>query len=135
VPAGYRSDGRVGGGARHWAPGLGYPSSVPEPDPDRLFTTGLAMGAASIFRAGSGCVALWTERASSLARLGAEAREQGEDSGPAWAQLRDELIAVARESSELAVRELQRGLEDLDDFTRPEEEPSPDPTRPYRAKP
>jgi hypothetical protein len=93
------------------------------------------MGAATLFRVGVGCVGLWSEHASSLYSLGAEAREESDHSGQAWGQLRDELIAVARESSELALRELQRGLEDLDDFTRPDEEPSPLPTRPYRAKP
>ena len=113
---------------------LGYAPPVPESDPDALLRTGLMMGAATIFRAYTGCMELWSERAPGLAQLGEAARGSGGDAGRAAAQLRDELMAVARECSELTVREMQRGLEDLDDFTRPSEAPSEQSTRPYKAK-
>jgi hypothetical protein len=93
------------------------------------------MGAASVIRAGVGCAGLWSERAPSLAKLVAESREEAVSAGRAQAQFRDELLAMARDSSELALRELRRGLEDLDTFTRPEEEHPGQPRRPYKAKP
>jgi hypothetical protein len=100
-----------------------------------MLATGWAMSAASVFRAGVGCVELWSERAPALLRLGAEAREATADAPRARAQFRDELIAAARDSSEIAVRELHRGLEDLDAFTRVDEELAGRPRRPYKAKP
>jgi hypothetical protein len=78
---------------------------------------------------------LVSERAASLATLEAEARGANGEAGRASAELRDQLMAIARECSELTVRELQRGLEDLDDLTRPGEEPSEQANRPYRTKP
>ena len=62
------------------------------------------------------------------------AAESGDDES-AQARFRDELIALARESSELALREIRRGLEDLDSFTRPDGDPEAAPRRAYRAKP
>jgi hypothetical protein len=49
-------------------------------------------------------------------------------------RVREELMAVARESAEIVMRELRRGLEDLDSFTRSEDEGSGGAPRPYRAK-
>jgi hypothetical protein len=92
------------------------------------------MGAASVIRAGMGCAELWTERAPSLVKLVAESREQATGAGKAEAQFRDELLAIARDSSEVALRELRRGLDDLDTFTRPDEEQAAQPSRPYKAK-
>lgn len=119
---------------QHGASRVGYPPGVSESDPEQLLRTGLMMGAATLFRAYTGCMELWSERAPALTKLAEEARGGNGGEGRASAQLRDELLAIARECSELTVRELQRGLEDLDDFTRPDEEPSEQPTRPYRAK-
>ncbi len=92
------------------------------------------MGAATLIRAGVGCVELWSERAPSLVKLSAESREQKAGAGKAQAEFRDELIAIARDSSEIALRELRRGLEDIDTFTRPDEEQASRPSRPYKAK-
>jgi hypothetical protein len=54
----------------------------------------------------------------------------------AAAAFRDELIAMVRDSAEVSWREMRRGVDDLDAFTRPGQ---PDgralPSRPYRAKP
>jgi hypothetical protein len=100
-----------------------------------MFAAGAAMSAASVVRTGVGCLELWSQRAPSLIRLGFQSREQTAAADAAQAALRDELIAVARESAEVALRELRRGVVDLDTFTRPEERPSAEPSRPYRAKP
>ena len=54
----------------------------------------------------------------------------------AQARFRDELIALGRDASELALREIRRGIEDLDSFTRPEEDAEAAPERRfYKAKP
>jgi hypothetical protein len=52
----------------------------------------------------------------------------------AQAAFRDDLIALARDSAELSWRELRRGVDELDAFTRPHEEPGGRPQRPYRVK-
>jgi len=103
-----------------------------ESDARRMLATGLAMTAATVLRAGVGCLELWSERAPLLIEL--EARARDDEASGAEAELRDELLAVARESSALAVRELQRGLIDLDSFTRPDEPMNGRPRRPYKAK-
>ena len=49
--------------------------------------------------------------------------------------LRDELVALARESAELSWREMRRGVDALDASTRPVDGPRSDtPHRPYRVK-
>jgi hypothetical protein len=92
------------------------------------------MSAASAIRAGVGCVELWSERAPSLVKLVSESRDGAASAGKAQGEFRDELIAIARDSSEVALRELRRGLEDLDTFTRPDERAARS-SRPYKAKP
>ncbi|MCW3026941.1 MAG: hypothetical protein JWN81_152 [Solirubrobacterales bacterium] len=92
------------------------------------------MGAASVIRAGVGCAEVWAERAPSLMKLVSESREGRTGAGKAQGQFRDELLAMARDSSEVALRELRRGLEDLDTFTRPDGDHADEPTRPYKAK-
>jgi hypothetical protein len=67
-------------------------------------------------------------------RLGFESWEATGNSGRAQAEFRDELIAMARGSSEIALSELRRGVDDLDAFTRPEDAQTRGSTRPYKAK-
>jgi hypothetical protein len=99
-----------------------------------MLATGLAMGAASVLRTGIGCLELWSERLPPLLHLGAQARAGSSDADHAEGRFRDELIGLARDSSEIAMRELRRGLYDLDAFTRGDEPLAEQPTRPYRAK-
>jgi hypothetical protein len=104
-------------------------------DPEqRMLATGLAMGAASVLRTGIGCLELWSEKLPPLLALGRGARAGRSASPRAEEEFRDGLIAIARESAEIARRELGRGLHDLDTFTRPQEPDAGQPTRPYRAK-
>ena len=93
------------------------------------------MGAASVLRAGIGCLQLWSERLPPLMELGNQGRDGRCEGSKAEGQFRDALIALARESSEVALRELRRGLYDLDTFTRPDEPPADPSARPYKAKP
>jgi hypothetical protein len=54
----------------------------------------------------------------------------------AGAAFRDELIVLVRESAEVSWREMRRGVDDLDAFTRPGGlDGRALPSRPYRAKP
>ncbi|MFZ1994392.1 MAG: hypothetical protein WAU75_09795 [Solirubrobacteraceae bacterium] len=92
------------------------------------------MGAATAFRVGTGCAQLLRRRSGPLVSLAVQA-SFGPDTQGAEATLRDELVALARESAELSWRELRRGVDALDSHTRPKE---PAPTgplrRPYRVK-
>jgi hypothetical protein len=99
-----------------------------------MFVTGCTMTAATVVRTGVGCLQLWSERAPLLLELGARAREPTAVAAEAQGHFRDELLAVARDSSALAVRELRRGLDDLDLFTRLPEKPAARPRRRHKAK-
>jgi hypothetical protein len=111
-----------------------YASLVAGDAEQRMLATGLAMGAASVMRTGIGCLQLWSERLTPLLQRAGDGREGQAKSSRSEAQFRDELIAIARESSEIARRELWRGLYDLDTFTRPDESPADQSARPYKAK-
>jgi hypothetical protein len=84
---------------------------------------------------GASCLELWVERTPVLLRLAVRASLGGAEAGKAQAAFRDDLIALARDWAEVSWRELRRGIDDLDKFTRPEEEPVVRPHRPYRVKP
>lgn len=112
---------------------LGYASRVDEQSANRMLATGALMGAATFARAGLECLELWSQRLPPLLELGEDVR-RGSGGEQAQGRFRDELVALARESSEIALRELRRGVEDLDAYTRPEEAPPSKPRRPYKAK-
>lgn len=102
----------------------------------RLLTTGSVVGAATAFRVGTGCLGVLRERTPPLVRLAVQASVGGADTERAQATFRDELIALARESSEVSWRELRRGVDDLDAWTRPRDQPANRRVRrPYRVKP
>jgi hypothetical protein len=119
---------------------VGYPFRVRDEEGYRLLGNGALMTAATAARVGLGCMELWSQRMPPLVKLAAEVAEesspeQGPRSGPAKGRLRDELLAVARESADVVLREVHRGVEDLNTFTRPHEEAAADPKRRCRAKP
>jgi hypothetical protein len=100
----------------------------------RLITTSSVVGATTAVRVGAGCVQLLRRRSGPLVGLAVRA-SFGSDSQAAEATLRDELVALARESAELSWRELRRGVDALDSYTRPIDGPRSDqPRRPYRVK-
>ena len=101
----------------------------------RMLATSSMVGAATAFRMGLGYYELMAERWPYLMGLATEASSDPPRGGRAEAEFRDELLALAHESSELYWRELRRGVDDLDAFTRPEEPPRRPPRRPYRTKP
>jgi hypothetical protein len=100
----------------------------------RLITTSSVVGATTALRVGAGCAQLLRHRSGPLVSLAVQA-SFGSDTQAAEATLRDELVALARESAELSWRELRRGVDALDSYTRPIDPPrSEQPRRPYRVK-
>jgi hypothetical protein len=99
-----------------------------------MLTTGSLVSSATAFRVGVSCLELVVKRTPPLVRLGLTASLGGRETRQAQAAFRDDLIALARDSAELSWRELRRGVDDLDAFTRPHEEPGARPQRPYRVK-
>jgi hypothetical protein len=83
---------------------------------------------------GAGCLQVACERGPNLMALGLESQMGNADAARVEGELRDELIAMAEESSKVVIEELQRGLLDLDLFTRPEDGPAERPKRPYKVK-
>ena len=76
------------------------------------------------------------QRTPPLLGLAVRASAPRARTGSAQAAFRDELVALARDSAEASWRELRRGVDDLDAFTRPDERESERPARrPYRVKP
>jgi hypothetical protein len=99
-----------------------------------MLTTGSLVSSATAFRVGVSCFELLLKRTPPLARLAVTASLGGRETRDAQAAFRDDLIALARESAELSWRELRRGVDELDAFTRPAEKPGVRPHRPYRVK-
>jgi hypothetical protein len=101
-----------------------------------MLATGSLVTAATTFRVGASCLELWVERTPPLVRLAVAASASPTDAGEAQAAFRDELLALARDSAEASWREVRRGVDDLDAFTRPgEEDAERAPRRPHRVKP
>ena len=92
-------------------------------------------GAATAVRVGAGCAGLLRKRSGPLVSLAVQASLGA--GGPATeATLREELVALVRESAELSWREMRRGVDAFDAYTRPIDAPrGASPHRPYRVKP
>jgi hypothetical protein len=99
-----------------------------------MFTTGCVVSASTTFRVGVGWLELWSEAVPKLMQIGFNSWDNKDDARRAQGEFRDELIAFARGSSEVALSELRRGVADLDAFTRPKGDETARPTRPYKAK-
>jgi hypothetical protein len=99
-----------------------------------MLTAGSLVSSATAFRVGATCLGLLAERTPPLVRLAVAASFGGDQTQKAQATFRDDLLALARDSAERSWRELRRGVDDLDAFTRPGNEPGARPQRPYRVK-
>ena len=75
------------------------------------------MGATTVFRAGAGYLGVWSSRAPQLMRLSLDAcmRAPGHEEG----SLQQELVAFARESTDVVVEEVRRGIDDLEAYGGP----------------
>ena len=100
-----------------------------------MLGAGAVVSSATAFRVGLGCLELWTRRTRPLVGLAFSASLKGPDARKAQAAFRDDVIALARESAEISWRELRRGVDELDTFTRPGSGPAARPHRPHRVKP
>ena len=70
------------------------------------------LGATTAFRAGAGYLGVWSSRAPQLMRLSLDAcmRSPGHEDG----SLQEELVAFARESTDVVVDEVRRGIDELE---------------------
>jgi hypothetical protein len=100
-----------------------------------MLAAGSLASSTTAFRVGLGQLSLLLDRTPPLVTLAVRASVGGPEAARAQAQFRDDVLALARESAEASWRELRRGLDDFDAFSRPGEEPMMQPHRPYRAKP
>jgi hypothetical protein len=94
-----------------------------------MLAAGSLVGSATALRAGSKCLAIVATRTPPLVPLAVDASLGTQR---AQAKLRDEVLALVRETGETSWREWRRGLDDFDALTRPTA-----PTawrRPYRVK-
>jgi hypothetical protein len=96
-----------------------------------MLATGSVVTSATMVRAALGSVELLAQRTPPLMRL-AVAASRGSDK--AQAEFRDDLLALAHDSAELSWRELRRGVDAFDAFTRPKQDAGDRPHRPYRVK-
>jgi hypothetical protein len=100
-----------------------------------MVAVGSVVTSAAAFRVGVSWLELWVQRTPPLTRLALAAALGGAEGGTAEATFRDDLIALGGEAVERSYRELRRGVDDFDRFTRrDEEEPGVRPHRPYRVK-
>ncbi len=101
----------------------------------RVLAAGSFVSAATAFRVGTNCLGLIAQRLPPLIRLALASSGGRGETALAEAAFRDELIALVRDSAEVSWREMRRGVDDLDAFTRPgEPNGRAAPSRPYRAK-
>jgi hypothetical protein len=100
-----------------------------------MLTAGSVVSSATAFRVGVSCLELVVKRTPPLARLAVSASLGGGDMRKAQGAFRDDLLALARDSAEVSWRELRRGVDELDAFTRSDEAAHGErPHRPYRVK-
>jgi hypothetical protein len=93
------------------------------------------MASATAVRVGVSWLELGVRRTPSLTRLALQAALGGPEGATAEATFRDDLLALGRESAEASLREVCRGLDDLDRLTRSDkQQPGARPHRPYRVK-
>jgi hypothetical protein len=98
----------------------------------RILATGSIVSAATSVRAGVGFAELVARRVPRLVGLALQSTA-GTQPAAKQSAFRDELLGLARESAELSWRELRRGVDTLDLYTRSGSESGP--RRPYRVKP
>jgi hypothetical protein len=99
-----------------------------------MLTAGSVVSTATAFRVALGSFELLVKRTPPLVQTAVNASFRSQDTSKAQAQFRDELIGLARDSTELFWREMRRGVDDFDAATRPRQNVGTHPQRPYRVK-
>jgi hypothetical protein len=90
----------------------------------RTLAAGPVLSTTTAFRMGVGYLGVWTNRTPRLMTLGLQALEPGANAAKAEDTFWDELITAARDSTDVVLSELQRGIDDLGACTRAEQGPS-----------
>lgn len=72
------------------------------------------IGAATMYRVGVGHLKFWSQQTPALTNLWLEAWDPTSAADDAADKFRAQLIAAARESTRLAVSEVERGIDDVD---------------------
>jgi hypothetical protein len=98
----------------------------------KMLAAGSLVSSATAFRVSAGGLELLVERTPPLVKLAVRASVAG--AGAAQSAFRDDFIGLARELAEASYREMRRGVDQLDAFTRPGDEPAAGRPRPYRVK-
>jgi hypothetical protein len=100
-----------------------------------MLATGSVMATATAVRVSVSCLALLADRTPPLLRLAVTA-SAGADNDRVEGAFRDELLALTRDAAEATWRELRKGVDDLDAFTRSgENHAAQGQRRPHRVKP
>jgi hypothetical protein len=100
-----------------------------------MLVVGSVVTSATAVRVGLSWAELCLRRTPPLTRLALQAALGGPEAGTVEATFRDDLLALARESADASWRELRRGVDDLDRFTRTDRaQVGERPHRPYRVK-
>jgi hypothetical protein len=84
----------------------------------RTAAVGSVMGAATAFRVGASCLALWSKQAPQMLDLWLKAGEDTKAANAAERKLRDEVIKTARDTSDRVHGEVVRGINHVDRFTK-----------------
>ena len=82
-------------------------------EPYRKLAGPPVLGATTAFRMGMGHLGVWTNRLPRLMAIGIEAWEPGPEADKAAEAFWQELIQATRDSTDAALQEVQRGIDDL----------------------
>jgi hypothetical protein len=99
-----------------------------------MLAAGSLVSSATAFRVGVGWLSLWADRTPPLLRLAVLASLGGVEAGRARAEIRDDLLALGRDAAESSYREMRRGVDEFDAFTRADDGGPPAPVRRHRVK-
>jgi hypothetical protein len=83
-------------------------------DTYRKLAAGPLHSTATSFRMGAGYLGVWTDRTPRLMTLGLKAWEPGPSADEAVHDFWDELIEAAHSSTDAALKELKRGIDDFE---------------------
>jgi hypothetical protein len=92
-------------------------------DTYRKLAAGPLHSTATSFRMGAGYLGVWTDRTPRLVTLGLKAWEPGPAADEAVHHFWDELIEAAQCSTDAALQELKRGIDDLEACAQVDQSP------------
>ena len=108
--------------------------AVGSADVSRMLAAGSLVISATAIRVGICWIGLSATRTPSLVRLAVRASLGGREAGRARAEFRDDFLALARNGAEVSWLEMRRGLDELEELTRPNGHEQPLYRRRHRVK-